>query len=76
MSERSKIILPLSGVSSPAIIRKVVVFPQPDGPRSPKNSPRSTAKETSATAAVEPYRFDMCSKERKGIKPQSAALAA
>ena len=27
------VILPLVGVSSPAIIRRVVVFPQPEGPR-------------------------------------------
>jgi hypothetical protein len=32
----------------------VVVFPDPDGPRSEKNSPGATAKDTSSTAAVPP----------------------
>ena len=30
---------PLVGRSKPPIIRRVVVLPQPDGPRSEKNSP-------------------------------------
>ena len=34
-----KSIVPESGFSRPAIIRSVVVLPQPDGPSSPKNSP-------------------------------------
>lgn len=34
----SKMTLPASGVSKPPMIRRVVVFPQPDGPRSVINS--------------------------------------
>src|SRR5437016_2441906 len=37
-------IAPSSGVSSPAMQRKVVVLPQPDGPSSVKNVPASSAK--------------------------------
>ena len=35
--------------SSPAIIRKVVDLPQPDGPSSTMNSPSATVNETSST---------------------------
>src|SRR3954447_7308206 len=46
------------GVSNPASIRSVVVFPQPLGPRREKNSPFATANETSSTAGgPEPNRF-------------------
>ena len=37
-------IRPEVGNSSPAIMRKVVVLPQPDGPSRQKNSPSSTTK--------------------------------
>lgn len=43
-------ISPEEGRSNPAIIRRVVVFPQPDGPRKVTNSPRFTVKEKSETA--------------------------
>ena len=35
-------------------MRKVVVFPQPDGPSSEKNSPALTSSETSLTAVTGP----------------------
>ena len=38
------------GCSKPAIIRSVVVLPQPDGPSSEKNSPVSIARSTRSTA--------------------------
>src|SRR5581483_788686 len=38
-------------------MRRVVVFPQPEGPRSVANEPRGTSKDTSSTAAVSPKRF-------------------
>ena len=41
---------PLSGVSNPAISRSNVVLPQPEGPSSAKNSPRSTISDTRSTA--------------------------
>ncbi len=41
---------PSVGLSKPAIIRNVVVFPQPDGPSSEKNSPEAMVKSASLTA--------------------------
>src|SRR5262245_25123615 len=49
-SSRSSRMRPEVGSSSPAIIRKVVVLPQPDGPRMTKNEPCSTVKFTPFTA--------------------------
>ena len=43
-------IAPEVGVSNPAIIRRVVVFPQPDGPSIEKNSPEAIEKSASRTA--------------------------
>jgi hypothetical protein len=40
MSVPSTTIVPAVGFSNPAIIRSVVVLPQPDGPRNETNSPR------------------------------------
>src|SRR6478752_7191238 len=50
-------IVPAVGFSKPAIIRSVVVLPQPDGPRNETNSPRSAARLKSRTAAVSPNFF-------------------
>src|ERR1044071_1084554 len=41
---------PSDGSSSPAIIRRIVDFPQPDGPRSTMNSPSFTSRLTWLTA--------------------------
>ena len=41
---------PSVGVSKPAIMRRVVVFPQPDGPSIEKNSPAPIEKSASDTA--------------------------
>src|SRR3989442_1164206 len=38
-------------------MRRVVVFPQPDGPRRVANAPFGTSNETSSTAAALPKRF-------------------
>ena len=62
---------PVSGDSNPAMMRSVVVLPQPDGPSKPKNSPRSTATETSATAAVAPKRLEILLRERSGMRYQA-----
>src|SRR5215813_7442141 len=43
-------ICPAVGSSSPAIMRKVVVLPHPDGPSRQKNSPSFTVKVESFTA--------------------------
>ena len=44
MSSPSIVIVPAVGCSKPAIMRSVVVLPQPDGPRNETNSPRSAAR--------------------------------
>ena len=49
-SRPSSEMVPDVGVSSPAIIRSVVVLPQPDAPTSVKNSPPATSKDTRSTA--------------------------
>ena len=43
-------ISPEVGMSKPAIMRSVVVLPQPDGPRKVTNSPRFTSRLKSCTA--------------------------
>src|SRR4051812_13011937 len=48
---------PLSGVSNPAIIRRLVVLPQPDGPSIEKNSPSRISSVTSSTAVWLPKRL-------------------
>ena len=43
-------IVPAVGAMKPAIMRRVVVLPQPDGPSSETNSPSSIVSVRSATA--------------------------
>ena len=45
---------PSLGSSRPAIMRKVVVLPQPEGPSSVTSVPASTVKLTPATAVAAP----------------------
>jgi len=45
---------PVLASMKPAIIRSVVVLPQPDGPSSATSSPSATSSETPATATVLP----------------------
>jgi hypothetical protein len=47
----------LVGRSSPAIIRIVVDFPAPFGPRNPVTTPGSTTKLSPSTAVLSPYRL-------------------
>src|ERR1700727_1884640 len=47
-------ISPDVGCSSPAIIRKRVVFPEPEGPRKTRNSPSRVSRSTSLTAPNSP----------------------
>src|SRR5258708_39871658 len=49
------VIRPLVGLSSPAMMRMVVVLPAPFGPRKPWISPGSTERLTPSTAVKEPY---------------------
>src|SRR5262245_40793897 len=60
-------IAPEVGTSSPAIIRSVVVLPQPLGPRIESISPRSTAMFRSWTARVAPNSLVRCESSRCGI---------
>src|SRR4051794_1876352 len=46
--------LPASGRSKPAIMRRQVVFPEPDGPSRVKNSPRRMSRSTPSTATTSP----------------------
>src|SRR5512138_2381728 len=45
---------PAVGSSSPAIIRRSVDFPEPDGPRNTRNSPSRVTRSTSLTAPSSP----------------------
>ncbi len=45
---------PELGSVNPATIMRIVVFPEPEGPRSVRNSPLPTVRETSSTAATAP----------------------
>ncbi|MCY1516387.1 hypothetical protein D9M68_510150 [compost metagenome] len=53
-SAPSSLMVPDVGVSKPAIIRSSVDFPQPEGPRSEKNSPFSIPKLMLLTAVTTP----------------------
>src|SRR5580704_11223537 len=48
---------PASGRTKPAMLRMIVVLPQPDGPRSVSNWPGGTVSVTSSTAGTLPYRL-------------------
>src|SRR5262252_3795001 len=50
-------ISPEVGSSNPAIMRRVVVLPQPEGPSMTKNSPSSTVKVEPLTAVKSPNAF-------------------
>src|SRR5690348_4484968 len=66
-SAPSRVIVPAVGSTKPAIICRVVVLPQPDGPRSERNSPFSMLSERLSTTATAPYRFVSPSRTRKLI---------
>src|SRR4051795_6921878 len=53
-SSPPRLIVPDVGNSSPAIMRSVVVLPQPDGPSRQKNSPSAMVKLVPRTAAKPP----------------------
>jgi hypothetical protein len=46
--------LPLVAISRPAIRRRVVVLPQPEGPNNVTSEPAGTSNETSSTAMTLP----------------------
>src|ERR1019366_2597341 len=65
---------PAVGRSNPAIIRRVVVLPQPEGPRNDTNSPGSIARSKLWTAATSPNRFWIPVSSRTGMLPVSPSL--
>src|SRR5690348_1265716 len=70
--------VPLDGAMIPARHRKVVVFPAPFGPTSPRISPAPTWKLTPRTAAKSPYSFVSASTEimsRRGRESRRALCA-
>src|SRR6185369_11399336 len=67
MSIPSIEIVPAVGCSKPAIIRRVVVLPQPDGPRNDTNSPFWATRLKSSTATDRPKRFWIPVRVRKVI---------
>ena len=65
---------PSVGSSNPAIMRIVVVLPQPDGPRSVMNSPSAISSETSSTATTSPKVLRHASDADRGIVVHVAIL--
>src|SRR3954471_7964492 len=68
-------IVPEVGDSSPATIRRVVVLPQPEGPRSAKKDPRGTSRSRSCTA-VKPPKDLVTDRSRSPSNPSGASVAA
>src|SRR5262245_36746603 len=58
MSSSLNSTVPLSGTSSPAMMRSRVVLPDPDGPSSATSWPAGHSTETLSRATKSPNRFD------------------
>src|SRR6266566_2001938 len=71
-SALSSAIEPAVGSTNPAIICNVVVLPQPDGPSSATNSPRSTENDRRSTANSLSNRLVSRSRTRKAMRSRSA----
>src|SRR3954468_18372554 len=67
---------PRSGVSKPAIMRRAVVLPLPEGPRRATISPFSTASETPRRTGVPPKALSSRSRVRKAMSVMGRALVA
>src|SRR6187549_2220272 len=67
MSRPPRRIAPPVGATKPAIIRSVVVLPQPDGPSSTTSSPCPMSRSTPATARTSPYVFVSAMSSRRAI---------
>src|SRR6266446_3061784 len=59
---------PELGGSNPAIIRSVVVLPEPEAPSKVRNSPPAISSVRSSTAAKSPKRFERCRNSRIGSR--------
>src|SRR5579863_5010504 len=75
MREPLSQISPASGASNPATIRRVVVLPHPEGPRSEKNDPRGTSSDTSATARWVANRLVTCRSSRTALTDVDPTLS-
>src|SRR6266568_7933731 len=75
MSAPRSRIRPAEGVTKPAIIRRMVVLPQPDGPTSDNNSPFSTLSETGPIVVAAPNDFSS-DWSSTSITPAALATAA
>src|SRR5580704_955406 len=58
ISRSSRKILPSLGCTKPAIDPRMVVLPDPEGPRRVTKLPFSISRLTSSTAISDPYRFE------------------
>src|SRR3954465_12300680 len=67
-SSAARRIAPCDGSRKPAIICKVVVLPQPEGPRNEINSPLLTARLNSSTAVFGPKDLPTRSSSRKDMR--------
>ena len=59
----------MSGFSSPAITRSVVVLPAPDGPSRTKNAPSGMSSSRSLSASTSPNDFEMSFGDDRGGHP-------
>src|SRR6476659_4579991 len=66
---------PSVGSSKPAIIRRHVVLPDPDGPSIEKNSPSRTSRSTPSTATTSPKRL-VTPSSRTAMPSGAAAVGA
>ena len=58
---------PAFTASSPARMRSVVVLPEPDGPKSAKNSPGAMSRSTPCSAVNAPWRLTTPLRETKAV---------
>ena len=59
----------MSGFSSPAITRSVVVLPAPDGPSRTKNAPSGMSSWSALSASTSPNDFEMSLRDDRGGHP-------
>src|SRR5436309_4641998 len=70
------LISPAIGLSSPAMDRRVVVLPQPEGPRSVNSLPSGTSKDTFCTAFTAPTPSSPAYSVNSDLTLSTAALDA
>ena len=77
VTSRSPIrIRPALALSSPAIIRRDVVLPQPEGPTSTTNSPSATSRSRAGITVTSPKRFSTRSSATRAMPPFPPVAAA